>query len=400
MNEEIGPTELRLSREGPPAIYPPDPMRILVLNSIFDVGGAERITYDLVKRLTTAKHDVVFCSLYQRGQLGAAIAGAGYRFYDRLMRNRWDVRVLFKLRNIVRAHQIDLIYLAVQPLTLFWGVICSKATGVPIVALVSNTVVVGDHLKLRSYRWLLPSVSRIVAVAEGQRERLIAETGVKPDLVSVVHNGVEIQRFVDCHDDPGVRQSFGLRPATRVVGVVARLVPLKAIDVFLQAAKIVTDSRSNVEFAIVGSGPERERLTAQARLLGIEQHVRFVGFVDDPCGIIGCFDVAVLCSRTEALPIAVLEYMATGKPCVVTDVGSLRELIDDDQTGYLVQPDDPQALAGKIRQLLDNPGLASEIGAKGREVVARRFSLDVMVNRTLAIFQDCKNLSRGRASVA
>ena len=364
------------------------PVHVLVVNSTYGMGGVERVTYDLVTRLDRNEFEVVFCSFYEPGTLGEVIIQAGYPFYHRLMRNKFDVRGLFRLREIVSAHRIDLIYLAVQPMTLFWGVVGSKLFGVPIAALVSNTVVVKEHVKLKSYRWLLPLVNRIIVVANTQKARLVAETGVSPALVSVIHNGVDVRRFEDGPGVPARRREAGLRPDARVVGIVARLDRLKALDVLLQAAKIVTDRRSGVEFVIVGTGSELERLQEQARSLGIEQHVRFVGFVNEPARIIGCFDIAVLCSRTEALPISVLEYMAAGRPCVVTDVGGLRELITHDENGFVIEPDNPHALADKIIQLLDDPVLARRMGDKSREVVTRHFTMDLMVRKTTALFYE------------
>jgi glycosyltransferase involved in cell wall biosynthesis len=363
-------------------------MRVLVVDSIFHMGGAERVTYDLITRLGSAEYEVIFCTFYEPGPMGEVFVQAGYRLYHHLMRNKYDPRVLLQLRRIVATHRIDLIYLVTQPVTLFWGVVFAKLFGLPIVALVSSTVVLQDALKLRLYPWLMPLVNRVVAVSHVQKDRLVQETGVRPDLVSVIHNGVDVRRFDAGRDRMAARRQAGLSPDSRVVGLIGRLVGLKAVDVLLGAAKLITERRTGVEFAIVGTGPELEALRALAQSLGVEKDVRFTGFIKDPATIIGCFDIGVLCSRTEALPIAVLEYMAGGIPCVVTDVGGMKELVTDGENGFVIQPDDPVALAAKIMELLDDPDLARRMGRKGRERVAHGFTMEAMVRNTTDLFRE------------
>jgi glycosyltransferase involved in cell wall biosynthesis len=205
--------------------------------------------------------------------------------------------------------------------------------------------------------------------------------------VSVIHNGVDVRRFDVRRDKVAARQQAGIRPDSTVVGLVGRLVSLKAVDVLLCAARLITQRRAGVEFVIVGTGPELEALRALARSLGVEKDVRFTGFIPDPAKIIGCFDIGVLCSRTEALPMAVLEYMAGGIPCVVTDVGGMKELVADGENGFVIQPDDPVALATRIIELLDDPDLARRMGSKGRERVAHRFTMEAMVRNTTDLFR-------------
>ena len=351
------------------------------------MGGAERVTYDLVQRLDKSEYEVVFATFYGPGPMGEVFRESGYRLYDNLLRNKYNARGLFRLKKIVAEHRIDLIYILTQPVTLLWGVIFARLCGVPLIALVSSPIVVREHPKLQVYRLLMPFVDRVIAVAEIQKNQLVQEIGVTPHLVSVIHNGVDVRRF-GRGDGASVRREAGFRPDSKIVGLVARLVRLKAVDVLLHAAKLVTDQRSGVEFAVVGTGPELPGLRALARSLGLESHVRFTGFVEEPADIIGCFEIGVLCSRTEALPIAILEYMAAGIPCVATDVGGVRELVADGDNGFLLEPDDPAGLAGKIIELLDDPGLGRRMGGKSRERVTKQFTMDAMVHKTATAFHE------------
>lgn len=379
-----------IDRTAPGAAHgPAEPkMRVLVLNSTFGLGGAERVTYDLVTRLDAAECQALLGTFYEPGTMGETFVRAGYRLYPHLMRSKYDAWGLRRLETIVKRHRVDLLYVLAQPVTLFWTVLFSRLYRVPIVALVSNTIVLREKAKFQSYRWLMPQAARIVAVANGQKDHLVREIGIRPDIVSVVHNGIDSQRFEQSADRAEIRTRAGLRADARVVGLVARLVPLKAVDVLLRAAKSITDRRPDVQFAIVGAGPEMKSLRALSRALGLEQSVRFTGFVEEPASILGGFDIGVLCSRTEALPMSVLEYMAAGLPCVVTDVGSTRELVIDGETGFVIHPDDPGALASRITQLLDDPALARRMGDSGRQRVKQRFTLNRMARDTTDIFHE------------
>jgi glycosyltransferase involved in cell wall biosynthesis len=368
--------------------------RILVVTSIFHRGGAEKVTYDLAKNFDPERYEVLFCALYEPGPMGDVFIRDGCRVFHGLMRNKVDARILYRLSRLIREHRIDLLYVLTQPVTLFWTLPVAKICRVPIVALVSNTIVVTEHVKLRTYHWLMRLVDRIVAVAETQKAALAQELHIPARLITVVRNGIDLRRFPQSSDLECVPSSQ-THSDRQVVGLVARLVRLKAIDVFLQAAKQISGLRPDVRFVIVGTGPELEPLRTLARALGLERSVEFTGFLDEPAAQIAAFDVAVLCSRTEALPISILEYMAAGKPTVATDVGGVRELVTSGETGYIIEPDDPGTLAAKILNLLEDRATARRMGNRAREVAARDFSLPVMVRQTAMLVDE---LTKRRSS--
>ena len=135
------------------------------------------------------------------------------------------------------------------------------------------------------------------------------------------------------------------------------------------------------EFVIAGEGELRAGLERQIAEMGLVQRVRLPGPVVDVPGFLASLDVAVLCSRSEGMSNALLEYMAAGKAIVATAVGGNTQLIEDGVHGLLVPPDEPRALAQAIRQLLANPSLAARLGAAARRRVEKRYSRPAMVRR-------------------
>jgi glycosyltransferase involved in cell wall biosynthesis len=172
-----------------------------------------------------------------------------------------------------------------------------------------------------------------------------------------------------------------------VIGGIGRLDPVKGYDALIQVVARLVAEFPNVILALAGSGPDRERLSRIARESGIEPRVRFLGFHADVRPVYQALDVFAMPSLSEALPYAVLEAMASGLPVVGTTVGGVPEMIVPGETGLLVPPCDPNALAESLRVLLRDAGLRARMGAAGRERVMRHFHERDMVRRTIELYR-------------
>jgi glycosyltransferase involved in cell wall biosynthesis len=172
-----------------------------------------------------------------------------------------------------------------------------------------------------------------------------------------------------------------------VIGGIGRLDPVKGYDSLIQVVARLVAEFPNVILALAGSGPDRERLNRIARESGIESRVRFLGFHADVRPVYQAFDVFAMPSLSEALPYAVLEAMASGLPVVGTIVGGVPEIIVPGETGLLVPPRDPNALAESLRILLRDAGLRARMGTAGRERVMRHFHERDMVRRTMDLYR-------------
>ena len=213
-------------------------------------------------------------------------------------------------------------------------------------------------------------------VAVGQRAaRDVARYLGRPERsVRTIHNGV-----------PDVDLEALPRPSERsVVGSIGRLDRQKAYDVLVEALPLLPD----VTAVVVGEGEERGRLVELARGLEVADRLLLTGWSDEPRRHLTTFDVFVLPSRFEGLPLVLIEAMLAGVPVVATDVGSVAEAVVDGSTGLLVPPCDTEALAGAIASLLGDPGLRREMGARGRGRALELFSVDAMAARYEALYDE------------
>lgn len=363
-------------------------VNVLLLETIFHMGGVETLLYNVMKHFDKERFNIILCTLYHPGPMGKPFMDDGYLFYHDLIRIKFDIRVFFKLRKIIIENKIDIIYLVTQPLTLFWGVIIGKVCRIPIVCLIGNTVVIGEHVKLNIYKLLLPFVDRVVAQASIQKEHWIKNVGVPEHLMSVIYNGVSLERFDLEVNRKEKLFSLGIEPSHKIIGITGRLVKLKGMDIFLRAARQIITFEQNVHFIVVGDGPEMPMLKSLSEELRLNDKLSLLGFRDDLVELLSVFDIAVLSSRTEAFPMVLLEYMAAGKPVVATNVGSVQEVLTDRVTGLLVEPENANALADNIIYLLNNMGLAEKMGREARKTVQEKYRLDTTARKTQELFEE------------
>jgi glycosyltransferase involved in cell wall biosynthesis len=222
-------------------------------------------------------------------------------------------------------------------------------------------------------------VGQLVAVSEPQRETVIAHHHVAPDRIITIPNGV---------DDPSVdaasardrkRQELGIPSDAFVVGSVAVLTEQKGMTYLMQAARTIVDRMPSARIVIVGGGPLEEPLKRQAESLGLSGHVLFAGWRADVSELMLAFDVFVMSSLWEAMPLALLEALAAARPIVLTTVGDNRRIVQDGAAGRLVPPRDAGAIASAVLELAGNPAEARDLGERARRRFEQRFRTDRMV---------------------
>jgi glycosyltransferase involved in cell wall biosynthesis len=189
-----------------------------------------------------------------------------------------------------------------------------------------------------------------------------------------------------------------MRSGGPVVGAVTVLRPAKGLDVLVRAAPMVLSEVPDARIVIVGNGPERTRLEALARRLGLAADPRFalLPFVPPTADHLLGLDVFVLPSRAEAFPIGLLEAMAGGIPVVASAVGGVPEAVSP-RTGRLVPPGDPTALAAAVVAFLRNPELRTSLGTAAREAHRSRFTVERMVAETAAVYDHVRRNDARRA---
>ena len=268
--------------------------------------------------------------------------------------------------------------------------------------------VVHQHFGARSVRRLIKAASRagLLVHLHGRIDEK-ASVGNTPiaiwgaDAVIAVSRSVALQvaQFDPIIVYAGVamaREEVHIRRSASeaiVIGTACRLVPLKGLVYLLRAVAALRSEFPNLRLEIAGRGPLQGDLERDADQLGLAEEVLFLGWQKDLGPILRRWDIFVLPSLDEGLPIAVLNAMAEGLPVVGTSVGGLPELIEDGRTGYLVPPHDPLALARALRSLILDPERRSAQGAAGRECVRSRFSADHMVAQIRTIYDTLSKCS-------
>jgi glycosyltransferase involved in cell wall biosynthesis len=314
-----------------------------------------------------------------------------------------DFLYVFKVLRLLRRLEADVVQPFLTPAT-FYGLIPALLSHTPVKIVTERSGIglrnapLGYRLYLRAEDFLTRYADIVVANSEAGREYLI-KRGIAPERVKVIYNGLNVTRLnSNGKDVERIRQALGLPTGGQVVGIMARLFPVKRHDIFLQAAALVNQAIPETRFAIVGDGPWRSYLEALSQKLGLESKVAFLGEQREVGPYLAAFDVAALTSETEGCSNSVLEAMAVGKPVVATDVGGNRELIDNGETGFLVPFGDPKALSEAIIRLLRDPVLARMIGERAKERTIHRFSLENMVNQYESLYETALKQRRGKKS--
>ncbi|MBD3168992.1 MAG: glycosyltransferase [candidate division Zixibacteria bacterium] len=202
----------------------------------------------------------------------------------------------------------------------------------------------------------------LIAVSDRVRRDLIAGGIAKPEKIITIHLGLDLKRFTETEKYKGqFRRELGIGEDTILVGSIARMVPVKNHALLVDAAARIKSN--NIKFVIVGDGQLRDAVERKIRDEGLEDKFIFTGFRRDLEKIYSGLDISVISSLNEGLPVAVIESMTAGVPVVSTDVGGVRELIDDGVNGYVVPSLNPVELARKIEKLSQDNEKRNEFGA-------------------------------------
>ncbi len=232
---------------------------------------------------------------------------------------------------------------------------------------------------------------RLIAVSEETRADLIKYRVAAPSKIDCIPLGLDLERFANCEKHEGaLRRELQIPGGARIVGIVARLVPIKAIDLFLRAASIVGNKLPGVHFVIVGDGELRESLEKLARTLGLAGSVHFLGFRNDLDRIYADLDIVVLSSFNEGLPVSLIEAMSSARVVLSTAVGGVPNLVSDGDTGFLVPSGSEEALANGILRALQNYDQLGSMRRKAREYALAEFDIARLVRDIDDLYSSAK----------
>ncbi len=360
-------------------------MRVLQLLASTGYYGAEGVVSQLSRSLVELGCDVII-ALFNASQMAdhgliTRARNLGIDLLDIPCSGRLDFAAISTVKSILQQRKIDLLHTHSYKAN-FYGLLAARLSGVPVVATCHNWT--NRTRSLRAYgsldKRLLRFFDHVVTVSESTSKTLIEE-GFDAARVTMIGNGIDTNQ--NAHSRWNFEET-GDGAAT--LGTVSRLSREKGVDVLVRAVAELRRQGLNVRCRIAGDGPERSSLLALATELGVGAHIALEGFCSDvPLFLAGC-DIVVHPSRIEAMPLAVLEAMAAGKPIVATTVGSIPTLIQDGHSGILVPPDDPHALSHGILRMLNDGALRRSAGFAARRYVIQHCDVRLMAQKYLQLY--------------
>jgi glycosyltransferase involved in cell wall biosynthesis len=305
-----------------------------------------------------------------------------------------DLKTAWKLSRVLQRVSPDVVHAHDPHGVAMASMALSMLTRDPAPALVASRRV-DFRLKRNSFsKWKYRQVDLFIASSNAIRDLLLAG-GVAPSRVITVYEGIEVGRIARI-EPVNLRAAFFLPHQAPVVGNVAALVPHKGQRHLIEAVPLVLREIPDARFVILGEGPLRADLEQRVKQHHLERHVVLPGFRDDVLAAIKGFDLFVMSSDTEGLGTSLLDAMAAGKACVGTRAGGIPEAVVDGETGIIVPPHDPAALAHAIVTLLKDDALRQQMGEAGLARARAEFSVERMVEGTLAAYRQAVGVQDSR----
>ena len=218
-----------------------------------------------------------------------------------------------------------------------------------------------------------PFCEKIICISDAEKQSALEKKICREDKLQVIFNGVDIEAYESGEHGTVKRSSLGIPEDAYVVGMVGRISPQKAPDVFVKMAKLVKDEIPNAHFVIVGSGNQEAEIRKYAEENKFADSLHITGWVDDPMSYVELFDVACLLSRWEGFGLALPEYMMAGKPIVASRVDAIPNIIRNGENGLLVEVDDATGASEAVLQIYRDRNLKDKLVSKGVEDVHNRF---------------------------
>ncbi len=349
-------------------------------------GGAETVFIDLATRLPKDKYRSV-----------VVIRGKGW-VYDELCfrdispvlldaKGSFNWRYLLALRKIIKSERVDLI----QSHLLGSNVYCALAgllTCKPVVTTFHGMVDVSETERFMALKFGLinKGASRIVAVSESLGDEIAGRTPLNSSKMDVIYNGIDSAAFERKKSDD-LRQRFAWGEDDLIIGSLGNIRPAKAYDVLLQAAAMLDNQKHTCRFVIAGQGESKgkpsslyKELLNLRESLGLQDHVKFIGFVDDPADFLSKVDLFLLSSSSEGFSISTIQAMASSLPVIATRSGGPEEIVTHQEDGWLVEKNDPAAIAEAISTLSRDPECRARLSSNAKLKVDSTFGLSAMLD--------------------
>lgn len=358
--------------------------RIMFLIRDMERGGAQRVVVNTLRKLCEYPLDLylgIVCTndysmLVHLKDTPVHIVKFGKQ-------SRYDLGAWVRMVGFLRRERIDVLHIHGFNASV-WGVPAALFAGTPVVIRhIHTNLLPKAHILLQ--KALSFRVDEYVSIGESNRQIVIDKWGIPENKIRLIHNAVDTDELRPPEGPMGER--FGFPENCLVVGSAGRLSREKGYDVLIDAAKIVVEKDPDVRFIIAGIGPLKQDLEHKIHSLHLDDKFLLPGSRDDMPEFYRSLDLFAMSSRYEGLPMCLLEAMSSGRPCVVTDIGGCRDLVENGKEGLIVPPENAGALAAAVLNLLADPQKRKSFSTAARNRVMRVASLDVVVQEHLRMYR-------------
>ncbi|NLI57517.1 MAG: polysaccharide pyruvyl transferase CsaB [Clostridium sp.] len=365
-------------------------MKVLHLIGGGDIGGAKSHVLSLVNEL--GKYIDVKLISFRKGAFADDARAMGINV--EVVKTGTIFTDIRKVLNIIKTEGYDVIHSHGAKANMI-AVLVKKFSKIPVVTTVHSDYrldYLQNILKMFSFGLIntvaLRFIKYHIGVSNNFKQMLIKRR-FSPQNIFTVYNGIDFNKKVSNISREEFLNKYNLNFGKEdvIIGILARLHPVKGIGTLLQAAKLIVDENPSVRFIIGGDGEERKSLEKKASSLGLNNNVFFLGFVNEPLDFINCIDINVLTSLSESFPYAILEGALYKKATVSSNVGGISDLIENGKTGFLFEPKDYKTFAKHLLNLVNDPILRKKTGDNLYEKANTYFSLHNMCNTQLNIYK-------------
>jgi glycosyltransferase involved in cell wall biosynthesis len=380
--------------------------RLLVVTHTFlpHVGGIERVVYEQGKRLMRHGFDVTVLTSRMKTPKGYVVDGIKVRCYDSL-NQAFGLGIPYPIPQInsfkpflKTVNEADLVHVHGHPyLSSLFAAKLANFLGKPVVVTQHNTFIEYESSFWDHVEWLndatvgkqvLKSADKIITVSNATK-RYVLSLGANPQKTSVLHNGVDIDRFKpNLENRATIRRKLNISDDATVILTVRRLVYKNGIDTLLESAQIAAKQNPKLVFLAVGKGPDLEPVQTRIRQFEITNNFKLAGFVPDAelPAFYNAADLFILPSKSgEGLPLVALEAMSSGLPVIATNVGGIKEVMLKDN-GNLVPPDNPEKMAKAVLELAQTDLSAQKTSL--HDIFKRKNSWEGNVKSLIEIYEE------------
>ncbi len=360
------------------------------------MGGAERVLLHIAAMIDRSRFKLIIGSFVN-------VRRRNNKFIEQLenrkiphtvfwMKKTLDIDNIFRIIKFIKKNRVDIIHTHGYRSDII-GFLAAKGAGIPIVSTIHGFV--PSSRKLRIYQkcdvFFLKFFNELIPVSNQLRMTLI-KSGIDSGKITLLHNAVDVEIRHEKTGGPGLLNQDALNIVKErgdfMIGVVGRLSPEKDIPNFLNAASILVKKFKHLKFIVVGEGPEKENLINLASEPGLKDKVQFTGFVNNIDMVYPLLDLLVISSRTEGVPLVMLEAMKHCVPVVASDVGGIGEVIENKKDGLLVPPADSEELAKNIEHFVTDSAFYEIVCSRARKKIETRFNSNIWINKIEKIYLD------------